>query len=126
MDPKRSQIELIGKSLEGPNRGTCNSFAGASVECSPGCPISLICSAVSDNFAIIQTDVAPNGAGFVLSNKLIDLGFPPSSSSVVEPAGELVSITASELLEYGFPVSSPSGDEPSGACASGAASSSIT
>ena len=35
---------------------------------------------------------------FVCASELIELGFPASSSSVVEPAGELVSVAASSSL----------------------------
>ena len=94
VEPKWSQIGLNGRSLEGPNGSTCFSLAGASVECSPGRPNSPICSTVSDNFQIIQPDLAQNGAEFVPANEFADLGYPVSSPSVVEPAGDLDSASA--------------------------------
>ena len=48
-----------------------------------------------------------------------------SSPSVVEPAGDLVSVPACELLERGDPVSSPSVVEPAGDLVFGSASSSL-
>ena len=70
---------------------------------------------------------------FVPASELVELGFPASSSSVVEPPGVLASSSASsELIELGFPVSSssshvddlqghPSGVEPAGSSSSAAA-----
>ena len=45
---------------------------------------------------------------FVCASELIELGFPASSSSVVEPAGELVSISASMLADHRNHLASPS------------------
>ena len=70
---------------------------------------------------------------FVPASDLVELGFPVSSSSVVEPAGVLASSSASsELIEPGFSASSssshvvvlqghPSGVEPAGSSSSVAA-----
>ena len=70
---------------------------------------------------------------FVPASDLVELGFPMSSSSVVEPAGVLVSSSASsELIEPGFSASSssshlvgfhghPFGVEPAGSSSSVAA-----
>ena len=72
-----------------------------------------------------------NGTGN--ASELIELGYPVSSSSVVEPAGVLASSSASsELIEPGFSASSssshvvvlqghPSGVEPAGSSSSVAA-----
>ena len=50
---------------------------------------------------IIHTDLAQNGAEFVSAPEFVqfaDLRYPVSSSSVVEPAGGLVSVSASSSL----------------------------
>ena len=92
------------------------------------------------------SDLAPIGAellgneghnstygAITCASELVELGYPVSSSSVVEPAGVLASSSApSELIELGFPVSSssshvddlqghPSGVEPAGSSSSVAA-----
>ena len=83
-------------------------------------------------------DSEPTDAEFAIqdlpcASELIELGFPVSSSSVVEPSGALASSSASsELIEPGFSASSssshvvvlqghPSGVEPAGSSSSVAA-----